>query len=148
MSGTTPPDGDFIPVTRARKPLPTGKAGKITETRIIAIETAQTTLLKRFDTLDITMQDARKDLDEKLAILLNRRELPAALDDDLKAMTIDINTVTKELQLETANRDLLKTFIMNELDSVRFDIQAKTEATEILIESKHQASLTLLSTPA
>eukprot|EP00978_Attheya_sp_CCMP212_P032209 scaffold124466_cov30-Attheya_sp.AAC.2 len=142
MSDTNPPDGDFIPVLQAHKPLPTEKAGKVTETRILAIETTQTTILKHFDKVD----NETKSTNAKLDFLLNR--LPPTLEDNLKAMTVNIQTVTTDLKTESANRDILKTFIVDELDRVRFDIQAKTEATEILIESKHQASLTLLSTPA
>eukprot|EP00978_Attheya_sp_CCMP212_P016073 scaffold41833_cov35-Attheya_sp.AAC.1 len=35
---------------------------------------------------------------------------------------------------------------MNDIDSVHYDMQTKTEATEVLIETKHQESITLLST--
>eukprot|EP00978_Attheya_sp_CCMP212_P048879 scaffold589736_cov142-Attheya_sp.AAC.1 len=93
MSGTNPPDGDFIPVTRARKPPPTEKAGKVTETRILAIETTQTTILKRFDAVDNETKSTNTQLqatNAKLDLLLNR--LPPTLEDDLKAMTVDIQT--------------------------------------------------------
>jgi hypothetical protein len=137
MSGTNPPDGDFIPVTRARKPVPTEKAGKVSDARILSIENTQTTLLQRFDDID-------KANTARFNLILNR--LPATLNDDLKAMPVDIRTVTEDLQLETESRDNLKTFIKNEIDSVRYDMETKNEATEALIEAKHQASITLIST--
>eukprot|EP00978_Attheya_sp_CCMP212_P007893 scaffold18349_cov50-Attheya_sp.AAC.1 len=183
------PVGEFKTVTRARKPPPTEKAGKVTDARIISIETAQTTLLKRFDTIDATLEAKTKSTNAKLDLLLNRlpptrakklsstenagkvtdariiaikttqttilkhfdtidtepkttnakldillSRLPPTLDDDLEAMTVDNHTVTNDLKTETESRDNL---IMNDIDSIRYDMQTNNEATEVLIEAKH-----------
>eukprot|EP00978_Attheya_sp_CCMP212_P038702 scaffold194531_cov44-Attheya_sp.AAC.1 len=113
-----------LPPTRAKKPSSTKKAGKVTDARISAIETTETTILKRFDTIDTET----KNTNAKLDLLLSR--LPPTLDDDLKAMTVDNHTVTNDLKTETESRDNLKTLIMNEINSIRYDMQTNNEATE------------------
>ena len=115
MSESDPPGGEFKTITQAQKPPPTKKAGKVTDAHIIAFENTQTTLLKRFDTIETTMETTLAAStstfvvnNAKLDLLLNR--LPATLDDNLKAMTINICTVTKYLKIETESQDNLKTF--------------------------------------